>query len=670
MNKQKNKQMKRISNIAKLGIAMAIVGASLTGGCKKYGFDVTDGYGKDTLTQNITVDTTDSKPDYSMLNQAKIFPGIVDPSEPRLQNYQVTLNMNYLDETKNNRLRINVAPQPVFCTGTYAAPGEPITIVVPANGKGLSCQIGMWTDNLTNSSPLQRAPIIYTVKQLFPGVNYVRNLFGGNIYIKASFPIADPVVLNISGACKSPDFILGTTDPATWKQEIMNTKVPWFDFYSNSIDFTLPTAKMQTYLQSNVTDPIAELKEWDSVMKYDYQEWIGLSDTASNPVDKMQTLPQRIVLDIQPSVGYGHNGYPVVATDDQEWFNAAMAVTDTTQHYAEWGTLHEMGHNYQQSSYWVWSGIGETSNNLHSFKRAMRMGIKDRGALHPAMPNAVAEALTFAASTSSTKNFDDDISASESGDGPFQKITPFLQMLDKAGWGFFGYLNARARHAQYQSYTDQDKYDFLYEAISEYTKTDYYKFFQAWGIPLSNQARNQIAEEYPDKLATQIWKYNPLTYSGGDDPVDYTIHRSDWIISSIPANDYQSSGENTGLFSALTDGDISTYWHSSYGGNNGMMYFPHTLVIDMTEAESVSDVYFVQRAGGSRNVKHLDIYVGNDPNSLQQVVSGAVLAKTQDVQKVNFPTPQFVRYLKIVFDDSYDNAGNNYYAAMAEIGVN
>ncbi len=92
--------MKKIINITGLMI-MAMILNSITG-CKKYGFNIPDGYGEDTLKENITVDTTDSRPDYSMLNQAKIFPGIVDPSEPRLQNYQVKLNMNYLDESKAN----------------------------------------------------------------------------------------------------------------------------------------------------------------------------------------------------------------------------------------------------------------------------------------------------------------------------------------------------------------------------------------------------------------------------------------------------------------------------------------------------------------------------------------------------------------------------------------
>ncbi len=660
------------NSIIKLGIIIAIL--NLVIGCKKYGFNIADGYDKDTLAENVTVDTSDSKPDYSMLNQAKIFPGIVDPSEPRLQKYQVTLNMNYLDESKSNRLRISNPPQPIFCTGTYAAPGESITIVLPDNAKGLSCQIGMWTDDLSNISPLLRSPIIYTVKQLFPGINHVRNLFGGNIYIQASFPILQPVALSISGACKSPDFTVGTTDPATWKKEILTTEVPWFDFYSNSIDFTLPTAKMKAYLQSGGVDPIAELKEWDSVLRYDYQEWIGLSDTASSSVDKMQTLPQRIVLDIQPSVGYGHSGYPVVATDDDEWFGAAMDVTSLMQGSSEWGTLHEMGHNYQQGNYWVWGGIIETSNNLHSFKRALRMGI-NRSSLRSTFPDEVAEAITYAESTNSNKDIDKDIDESQ-GDGPFQKMVPFLQMLDKEGWGFFGYLNKRARHAQYVSNSDIDRHDFLYEAISEYAHKDYYKFFQAWGIQLSNQARNQIGEEYPAKLATQIWKYNPVTYAGGDDSIDYTISRSDWTITSQTPGDAKNddeelTGEATtsapknGQFSSALDDDETTYWHSRWSSDETP--YPHILVFDMQQANVVSDIYFVQRAFGSRNVKSVDIYVGNDLNSLQPVVTNAILAENSDVQKINLPSSQLVRYFKVVFNSAYDGGPN---AAMAEIGIN
>jgi len=664
--------MKRLNKIFLLFIATISIGIV---SCKKYGFDIKDGYGVDTLSENVTVDTSDSKPDYSMLSQARIFPGVVGAGEERLVDYTVDLDLNFLNES-GNRLKISVLPLfstgPAFSTGMYAAPGEPVIIDVPQGVNGLVCQIGMWTDNLTNISPRQRAPIIYNVKQLFPGRNYVRNLFGGNIYINSYFPIKEPVSLKFTGACKSPDFILGKTDAATWKKDIVSSQVPWFNFESKHIAFTLPTDKMVNFLSSHPNvDPVKQLMAWDDVIKFDYEQWEGLTDTASDAVDRPVDVPWRVVLDIQPSVGYGHNGFPVVAQNDNEWFSAAMVVSDTV---SIWGTLHELGHNNQQNSYWSWSTLGETTNNLFSFKRAHRIGIKNIGSLHPQMPDAVKAGLFYTASTT-TKDFDNDLLV----DNPFTRIVPFLQLFDKAerfdgkadGWGFFPYLYRRARHAKYTSGGDLEKHDFLYEAISEYTGYDYYKFFQAWGISLSTQARTDISNRFPVGIKYDIWNYNPITKQGGDKPVNYSVSRTDWLVTSLSPNDpnnndQEQSGEgaNNGKFTELLDGNNSTYWHSRWSSNATTP--PHVLLIDMTQKQNANGIYFVQR-NNQRNAKTIKIWIGDDPDHMELVTNPtATLQQVYTKQEIAFGSPKTFRYFKVEFDDAWDGTQ---FVAMAEIGI-
>ncbi len=652
--------MKRTINILKLGIALSLlIGVS---SCKKYGFHVADGYGVDSLTENITVDTSDSKPDFSMLSQARVFPGLVGANEPRLKDSIVTLDLNYLNEA-NNRLRISVTPQPVFSTGVYAPPGEPVEIDVPANLNGLVCQIGMWTDNLSNTFPRQRAPIVYNVKQLFPGRNYVRSLFGGNIYIKTDFPIANPVQLKFSGACKSPDFMLGQTDPAEWKQSIIKSQVPWFEFGSKHIVFTLPTDKMVRFFQTHPNvDPIVELKAWDDIISKDYEQWEGLSDTAAAIIDRPIDLPWRVVLDIQPVVGYGHNGYPVVAQNDNEWFSGAMTASDTV---SIWGTLHELGHNNQQGSYWSWSTLGETSNNLFSFKRAHRIGIQNTGNLHPAMPGAVAAGLAFTAKGGS-KNFDTDPDVNS----PFTRIVPFLQIFNKVqrwdgledGWGFFPYLYRRARHAKYASIDDLQKHDFLYEALSEYTGTDCYKFFQAWGIQLSAQALNQISNEYPVKLAHDIWNYNPITRMGGNNVVNYTISRADWTVAF---DSQETEGEN-GAATNILDGNINTFWHSQWYAASPP--YPHYLMIDMRATQNnLHGIYFTLRQdNASTRPKHVEIWLGPDATHLTKYMEADLLNQAPQ-QAVNFASPQSFRVFKLVF--TTPQSAGSLFASMAEINV-
>lgn len=652
--------MKKLNLLLSLIISLSIFSIA---SCKKYAFEVADGYGLDTLKEHITVDTADSRPDFSMLAKARLFPGLVDANEARLKDYAVTMDLNYRNEAYN-RLRISVLPQPLFSTGMYAAPGEPVIIDVPANGKGLMCQIGMWTDDLSATTPRQREPIVYTVKMLFPGRNYVRNLFGGNIYIRTSFPIGDPVTLKFSGACKSPDFTLGKTDPAAWKKEIEQTKIPWFEFASKHIAFTLPTDKMVAYFQKHPeVDPIAQLSAWDQIIERDYNEWEGLSDTASDELDKPVDLPWRVVLDIQPVVGYGHSGFPVVAQNDNEWFSAAMIATDTV---SIWGTLHEIGHNNQQGSYWSWSTLGETTNNLFSIKRAHRIGIKNIAALHPALPGAVRDGLTYTADGDESKHFDADLLV----DDPFTRMVPFMQLFDRIqrfdgkadGFGLMPYLYRRARHAQRYSLTDLDQHDFLYEAVCEYTHLDYYKFFLAWGINVSSQSRARMAALYPNKLQNDIWNYNPITKAGGNDIVDYTIPRNEWLVDF----DSQEVNGEDGHASNILDGDVNTFWHSEWA--NASPPYPHYLLIDMTEErEGLHGVYFTMRQNSSgTRPSHVEIWLGPDKDHLVKYTESDLVSQNAQ-QAVTFATPQTFKVFKLIFTKG-QNAGSTF-ASMAEINV-
>lgn len=632
-------------------------------GCKKYAFEVADGYGADTLGKSITVDTSDSRPDFSMLAKARLFPGLVDAEVDRVDNYPVTLDLNYHDE-KYNRLRMSVLPGPLFTTGMYAAPGEPVIIDVPADAKGLVCQIGMWTDNLSATVPRKREPIIYTVKQLFPGRNYVRNLFGGNVYVATSFPIKDPVTLKFSGACKSPDFILGKTSSTEWKKEIESSKVPWFDFGSEHIIFTLPTDKMVTYIKNHPdVDPIAQLKEWDQIIEKDYNEWEGLTDSASDDLDKPINLPWRVVLDIQPVVGYGHNGYPVVAQNDNEWFNAAMIATDTV---SIWGTLHEIGHNNQQNSYWSWSTLGETTNNLFSIKRAHRIGIKNVAALHPALPDAAKFGLLYTSQSNEGKKFDID----QLVDNPFTRMIPFMQLFDRIerkdgkvdGYGLMAYLYRRTRHAQRYSLTDLDKHDFLYEAVCEYTGLDYYKFFLAWGIQVSQQSRDLMGARYPEKLKQDIWNYNPLTKTGGDNVVDYSLPRSEWAVYF----DSQEIEGEDGAATNILDGNVNTFWHSQWYAASPA--YPHYLTIDMKENhDDLHGIYITLRQNNiGTQPKHMEVWLGPDTDHLEKYNEYDLVSQNAQ-QAILFNNTQSFGAFKLVFT-SGQNSGSTF-ASMAEVNV-
>lgn len=663
--------MQKIAQFKKINIVLLIV-ACLFACKKKNVFDYKDGTPGDGADgPSVTVDTAMKDVDVSKYAQARVFPGLVCSDEPRLQNYHLTMNLNY--NYVGEDLRISVPPQPQFSTGLYAAPGELITIDVPAGEYSLSAQIGAWTDNLSSLQSPPRDPVIFTRTQLAPGRNYLRNLYGGHIYIFAGRPIETPVDLVVSGAVKSPDFVLGQTTNEEWMTAVQNSCVPWLELRSNNIIFVVP----KEYVQLRpIADPTAAMTEWDNIIKLDYYAWEGLEEHPANPLDKAPLLPWRVVLDIKPVVGYGHNGYPVVAQNDYSWFDGIGNVA-LINGGGNWGYYHELGHNNQQTTYWSWSSLGETSNNLFAFKVAHRLMDQVPEAWppkHPALATSIPNALAFALDDNASKDFD---GADSRINDPFARLTPFVQIFDKIpadwgyagqpdGWGFMGELYKRARSAQRISLTDQDKHDFVYEAICDYTHYDWQFFFKAWGIRISNISLDKMSAKYPI-MTQEIWKYNPLTRTGGDTYYD-PYARSGWTIT---ASSEEAGGEGAfpnGRAVAVLDGDPSTYWHSNWSVTAPMP--PHVLTINMGQALDIKGFKFTQRMNGSRNIKNLKVETSMDGSSWTAITgSPLLLQKINGEQSFLLPSVIKCKYFRLTVQSTSDVWDGTRYASLAEADV-
>ena len=640
---------------------------------KKYAYNFQDGTpGDGADSAKITVDTSLKKVDVSKYAQARVFPGLVCSTEPRLNNYHLMMDLNY--NFVGRQLRMSVPPQPQFSTGLYAAPGELIIIDVPAGDYSISVQIGAWTDNLSSVQNPPRDPVIFSKMQLAPGRNYVRNLYGGPIYISAGRPIPAPVDLIFSNVVKSPDFVLGETSNADWQAAIQKSCVPWVELRSKNMIFTVPRA----YCISNpITDPTALMQEWDDAINFDYYQWEGLSATPADPIDLAPLLPWRVVQDIRPSVGYGHNGYPVVTQNDLGWYNE---FTDINQIRGGgcWGTFHELGHNNQQNAYWSWSTLGETSNNLFVFKVAHRHEATNPDAWppkHPALPVMFPKALAFAAEDNPIKNFD---GADPRINDPFARITPFVQIFDKIpanwgypgqpdGWSFMGALYKKARRATRISVTDLDKHDFVYEALCDFTHKDWFYFFKAWGIQVSNISTAKMSAKYP-VMNQEIWKYNPLTRTGGDgifNPDPYS--KSNWTVTAS-SQELTGEGPPNGLATAILDDNPNTYWHSEWSAATASP--PHVLTIDMAQVVAINGFKFTQRQNGARNIKNLKVETSIDGNTWKEV-SGSPFLLKQINEEQTFPLPATItcRFFRLTVRTRADVYDGTVFAALAEVDV-
>lgn len=464
----------------------------LTQACRKdYGYAFEDGYSKTEVIDtfgNQELDTSKYKIDRSQFNLARVFPGLVSISEPRLKNTKVILDFDFV-YANNANLRISVAPQGWFSTGMYAPAGELIQIDVPAGEYGMTAQIGAWDDDLTNIQVKLRAPVIYSRHTLAPGKNLIRNLYGGQVYIIPPRALGRKVEFTFTGTVKSPDFVLGQTTDEEWKAMMATTTVPFFELRGKRIIFTLPVSRLAKF---PIASPTALMQTWDEQILHCYWEWYGLSENAADARDLNPMLPWRIVHDIQPSVGAQHSGYPVVAMANDNYFQQAVTLSGVIGQ--NWGTYHELGHNMQMNNTWNFDGNGEVSNNIFSLKVTNYHGYK-----HSNYKRLMTAALAFVTPTG-TKSY---ANASEDA-----KLGMFIQLMERYGFNFITYLTTEARHARFTSSSNQDKIDFFYERLSEFAKTDMEPFLTKWGITVSTVSKTKIAAKYP-LLTEAVWLSDP-----------------------------------------------------------------------------------------------------------------------------------------------------------------
>ncbi|MCF3111795.1 discoidin domain-containing protein [Niabella sp. CC-SYL272] len=670
--------MKRVHGLL---VAILSVSVILVSGCKKYGFNIPDGYNVDSLKTNVTIDTSGKNEDNSFLQHVRMFPGLVEPGEARLQNAQVVLNLNYL-KAQRSYLMMYVEPgystSRIYSTGMYAPPGGEITITVPAGVTGLSCQVGIWSNTVSGNMRYSR---IITRQELFPGVNKIKNLFGGHVYILPSYPVENPVALSFSGTCKSPDFVLGTTAAAAWKQAIQNSGVPWFELASSTMVLTLPVDKMKAYLALHPDfDPVQVMQQWDNMIQTDFNGWAGLTAGSVDPAHRSPQFPWRTALDAQPS--YLTGAYPLFALNTDEWMHKLLAVNDETITGVSqsWDMVTALGLLYAQPK-WIWSGLFQASvGNLFLFERAKRLNITDMTGFNPQLFNAqvVTEALRFSndptinPATNLAKSFDNDSRLNSA----IRKTIPFLQIFEKLksadntkdGYGFMTYIFKKTRDTPLRIFINDDaRKDFLYESLCEYTGLNCIFFFRAWGINISPTKQSEMAAKYPVMLTKNIWQYNPLTKTGGDSTVlnlpGLPFSRALWTVS---ADSYEPNGEGppNGWPISAIDGNVGTFWHTQWQG--GGPAFPHWFLIDMHEALPVSGMIFTPRQSDCcRNIpKDYKIYIGNTTDEAGMTLAAqGVFQNNNSTQRVNFTTPVTGRFIKLVFASGYSNT----YAVMAEI---
>lgn len=669
-----------------VGLLTGII--ALASSCGKEGFDFKDGYQKGEDTESpILTDTTMGKVDKSLYHKARIYPGLVGDNVKRVKDSTISLLMDR-EYITAYQYKVSYVPPPIYSTGLYAPAGEMVRIIVPAGVIGLTAQIGVHTDNLTGKEAPRRENIIYTRKELFPGVNYVGNLYGGTIWIINSNlkPNPNPVALKVTGAVKATDFVLGKMSVADWQKQVLANDVPWMDLVGKRTAFTVPRSLVVKFIQSGKMDQVDQaLQLWDESYEKDYYNWMGLTPDAVKSINRYPSLWERGVMDIHPSLGYAHSGNPWIMQEDEYWLDE-LTNPATIKKGTSWGSYHEVGHNYQAGNSWSWQDLGETTNNLFIFNAARNRGETNRIDFHPALKETIPSALAYAKATG-TKFFSNFPTGSglNEDNAPFARLTPFLQIFDKvkgkngeSGWDFFPYIYTKARNENFTTSLEQAKRDYFYRQLCHFAGVDFDRFFNAWGIPVSATAKREIRNAYPP-MKTALWEYNPLTFTGGDNalPSKYDIDRVSWVITA--SSEYPAEGGGNGVVAALKDGKSNTFWMSNTTANA-----PHVLNVDMAASVPIKGLFYQARDAGNNVARSVRIEVSTDkvkwtlmdPEQLSNASSYtydtalnsyAVLNTDKSRKEFTFKKVLEVRYLRFTFPDETSWTGGKF-IGVAEIG--
>ena len=359
-------------------------------------------------------------------------------------------------------------------TGMYAAPGELVTVtvaaVVPTAGS-FHVRVGAHSDSNWVRPEWTRMPEISRTFPISASKTNVANAYGGLIYVDVPFNAGlGSIDVQIDGAVAAPLFVLGQTDLASWRDEIRHAPAPWAEIVGRNMIVTTDAREVR-----GLDDPDAVADAWDRALDLSAELAAWPSTTRSSP--------ERFVVDRQTSHGYMHAGYPLMAHLDQQ---ANLVDHEHLSGECNWGFYHEVGHNHQVDD-WTFDGTTEVTVNLFTlYVYEFLCGIPP-GENFPGSHRSRAELMAL-------NDFDNPDFALWKRE-PFLALIMYAQMQEAFGWDSYRQVFAtyRALPAAERPTTDDEKRDQWLVRFSRQVGRNLGPFFEAWGVPTSQTARDSVA---------------------------------------------------------------------------------------------------------------------------------------------------------------------------------
>jgi hypothetical protein len=347
--------------------------------------------------------------------------------------------------------------------GAYAAPGDVVTITVPAEhaGAGLSLRLGDFHDDLRGLAHIEewrRPPLLFAEYAVDDPTTTIGTGLGGALYLHV------------------PDDYPDTTVEVTVTDAVpMAVHSPGYPDFATTLAAGAPRAIIETPGKVSLVvaadaaaeaDPPAVAAFWEGF--YDQHVELAQEPEARNWVSHWLFDPQ---------VGWGYANATAARINHPEPVTGQALRTDTGSE-DWWLFAHELGHQFQTSD-WTGGDVTEVCVNLWSMftiNRYIHDGgdFETRGHQDNAMDHAALIGTTWEPA------------------GLFEKLELYRQLVFEFGWPTYQQVFASYYDPAYPRGTYGDFMDGFALRFSAIAGVDLTPFLDRWEYPYSDAARARI----------------------------------------------------------------------------------------------------------------------------------------------------------------------------------
>jgi hypothetical protein len=393
-------------------------------------------------------------------------------------------------------------------TGIFLPQGEEVIVEVEEEPENAQLMIGQWgeytgVENITDGKLDFGSGTFKLVK----GENRFANTkTGGMVYVN-NLSDTQTLHVKVTGGCKVPLYIQGTTDINAFKTALANAQdVPFMELANEKAIATVRIDRTKDiFLKDNQADEFLTYAQ--EIVDLENQ----VADLSMEGTYSANKAPQRLHI-ANPTTGPGtlyctnyYLGIHSKSSSDRTVFSSKSG-------QSSWGLFHEIGHSYQ-NPYYTWNDMGEVTVNIYAnYVNGHLPGINSP---YDAVENKTKNNYYRSAvkryfdnkAKDPTWSMEKEIAANRSN-YHFGVLGMYVGLERAFGADFYQMLNRLYRttpNAQLPT-SNLDKQQFFVIQTSKLTKTDLTPYFDFWGIPITEKTRKELDSLGYPILEKEIWK--------------------------------------------------------------------------------------------------------------------------------------------------------------------